>query len=348
MIDFTQKRHPPPLVRDILDIIERVIHHIVEDAHIPTLFALLEIQRAMENSRATSLEFQDLPERIRCEITNNAFLLALGHRGDRPRDEVRELLRYFRCIGESTAPGVCELIVNLKDAAMHKDACDTLLAVSLEGARSVVDRLDLDNPQHAMDAVYLLSQTAPATIPPIVGKLLASPDAQVRSRVVQYLADAGNDQAASMLVTLLESPDASDRITALTAIESFKHPLIVKEVTTLCFERDTATKDPEELEHLFRAAGKLAGESVLPQVKQMTKKHGWLPLGKGRVRQDKLLAITALRNIPGRESVKILTELSSDSDSLVKTKALYVLKQLDGNEQTRPGNWDRVPSETTG
>jgi hypothetical protein len=345
MVDFTQKRHPPSMVRDILDIIERLVHYIAEEAHVPTLFALLDIQNTMENSRATSLEFQDLPKRIEYEITNGAFLLSLGHQANRPRDDVRELLRYFQRVGETAVPGVCELIANLKDASMHKEACDTLLAISRDDVMSIVNRLNLDSPQQALDAVYLLSRSATGKASPIVSKLLVSPDVQVRGRAIEYLAQLANDEAASLLVKLLDDHDAGNRVMTLAAVETFKHPLIVEKVTDLCFASDTTAKNIDELERLFRTAGKLAGEGILVQVKQMIKKHGWLSLSKNRDKQNKLLAITALKNIPGKETIDVLDELSGDGDALVRTKALYVLKQLRDNERVRPETREPVVSE---
>ena len=79
----------------------------------------------------------------------------------------------------------------------------------------------------------------------------------------------------------------------------------------------------------------------------MTKKHGWLSLSKNRIKQNKLLSITALRNIPGRESYDMLSELSRDGDTLVKTKALYVLKQMEKNKPTSAEDRDSVLSGKT-
>jgi HEAT repeat protein len=65
----------------------------------------------------------------------------------------------------------------------------------------------------------------------------------------------------------------------------------------------------------------------------MTRKKAWLPFGKARGKHDKLLAITALRHIPGNEASNLLVELANDGDHLVRTKALYVLKQRDALER---------------
>ena len=51
-------------------------------------------------------------------------------------------------------------------------------------------------------------------------------------------------------------------------------------------------------------------------------------MGKGRGKEDKLLVITALRHIPGSKSLELLRGLADDRDSLVKSKASYVIKRF--------------------
>jgi hypothetical protein len=167
---------------------------------------------------------------------------------------------------------------------------------------------------------------------------MCSPDVQVREQVVEYLARVGNDDAAQLLAKLLEDGDANVRVKTLVSVEEFRHPLIINRVTALCFAEKHAEKSADELEHMFRAVGKLAGENVLAQVTHMIKTKSWLPFGNARDKQSKLLAITALRHIGGRESMNVLTKLAGGGDSLVRNKALYVLKQLGAPGGVRDGN----------
>jgi hypothetical protein len=79
---------------------------------------------------------------------------------------------------------------------------------------------------------------------------------------------------------------------------------------------------------MFRALGKVAGIAALPRLRQMVEKKHYLGTGKARSKRDKLCAITALRYVPGPESRAMLERLCHDSDTLVKTKAAHVLKQV--------------------
>jgi hypothetical protein len=292
----------------------------------------------MVRDPAIAPDFQFLPAHFDHELTNSAFLLSLGKKASRSRDDVHDVLQYFRMVGKDAVPGVHELLAGLEDPSMHDEACDTLVEIAGDDIMRVINELNLDNPNEARDAVYLLHHCATSEVHPVAGKLACSPDVQVRERVIDYLARIGNDEAARLLSGLLEDGDMNVRVKTLAAVEEFRHPLIIDKVTALCFAEDRGAKSGDELEHLFRAVGKLAGEKVLPQIKNMIKTRSWLPFGNARGKQNKLLAITSLRHIGGLESMSMLTKFAADGDSLVRNKALYVSKQLGATGAACSGN----------
>lgn len=329
MLDFAQMRCAPPVVRDISDIIDRLVRYTVEEAHVPTLVALLDMQRKTCCDRPFASEFQSLPSRIEHEFTNSAYVLSLGRTKGRSAQDAREVLGYFRMIGENAAPGVCELLATSKDASIHKDACDTLIDIANKEVPRIVNDLNLDNLYEAKDAVYLLQRSATKEVHPVTRKLMSLTDPQVREQVVEYLLGVRNDEAATLLCALLEDGDPGIRTKTFAAVEEFHHPQVTGKVLKACFTDENAPRSPDELERMFRAAGKLGGRGALGSIRQMLGKGSWFRLGKGRGKQNKLLAITALRYIPGPEALELLGELAEDGDSLVRTKALYALKHLD-------------------
>jgi hypothetical protein len=326
MLDFAELRSAPPVVRDIDDIISRLVRFIVEEAHLPTLVALLDNQRTICRNRLFAVDFQSLPSRIEHELTNSAFLLSLGKTKGRTPQDAHEALNYFRLVGEKAVPGVCELLTALKDPILHKSACDCLIDIAAKDLPRIVNDLNLDNPYEARDALYLLRRAANKEIHPVALKLIVSTDLSVREQVIEYLAGVANDEAAILLCRLLDDDDPGIRTKTFAAIEEFRHPAVIEKVLAACFADDIASKGADELERMFRAAGKLGRERTVASVRQMLGKGSWFRLGKGRGRQNKLLAVTALRHIPGPEALESLRELAQDGDSLVRTKAVYALK----------------------
>jgi hypothetical protein len=328
MFDFTQSQLTPAESRTILEIMERLLRFSVEDPQVPTLIALLDIQKQMVDNRAIAGDFRSLTRRIREDLTNREFLVSLGTLANRAPDEGREVLRYFRHVGRSAVPGVCALLAHSNDPTLNEEACGALAAISGSDISRVVHELNLENPHEAKAALYILERAPAPEAFPALKKLACSPDSGVREHVAESLAQIGNDEAAQLLTALLEDKEAAVRLKALDAAEKFKSPQVADKLIALCFSASRTNTRTEELDRMFRALGLLAGEKGLAPLKHFIQKKAFLSLNKTRERQNKLLAITALKHIPGMESLNTLKELARDGDNLVRTKAHCVLKQL--------------------
>lgn len=330
MLDFTRANNPAPVAGDVLDIIHRLVRSIAEEGDVPTLIELLKIQQTLATDPALGPRFESLPQRIKRELTNTAFLLALGKKVGRSGKGAREILEYFQSIGTNAVPAMREILASSSDAAIHAKTCDAIVSVARDYIESVVDDLRPDNLLEAQDAVYMLRQCITREVPSVLRKYLSHPDARVRGGVVEYLAEIGTDEAAALLCTLLADADAGVRIRTIAAVENLPHPSIVAAVTSMCFDQDSTSRSMEELQRLFRAVGKLAGADVLPRILRMAGARSLFSMG-GRARQDKLLAISALRYIRAPEARAALEKLAGDGNDLVKNVALHALKAHDGN-----------------
>jgi hypothetical protein len=287
MLEFTRTRCTPPVTRDINDTIERLVHSIRDEGHVPTLTATLELVGALD---APSLDagFVAIPDRVEAELTDSVYLLSLA-RGLRTGNSAQDLLRYLSLAGENAVPGLCELLARSSDEAVHEKGCDILHSVAGDGLLAIVDKLDIENPLLATDAVRLLARSAPPMMPPVVQRILASREPAVRRCAIDYLVHAATDEAARLLCGLFKDEQQGVRIRAFMSLERFQHPLIVDELTALCFADQTILKTSDELESLFRALGKVAGVAVLPRLRQAVEKKHLLPSGKaGTARQAPL------------------------------------------------------------
>jgi hypothetical protein len=294
MFDFMRARSAPPVVRDITDTVERLVHYIRDEGHVTTLIATLEL----------------------------------------PGD----ILRYLHIVGEKSVPALCELMARSTDPSLHEKGCATLIDVAGADILRIIETLDVSNPYLAQDVVDLMSRSSLKEIPPVIDRMIASSDPNIRRCVVGCLVHVASEAAAERLTALLKDGNQSVRVKTTELIVTFPHPVIIAEVTAICFSEEAVFKPADELERLFRALGKLAGESALPQIRNAIERKYYLPSGKSRSKRDKLLAVTALRYIPGQHARGLLDKLSTDADNLVRTKALHMLKQL-GTSGTPSGEW---------
>jgi HEAT repeat protein len=329
MLDFTRTDNPAPIALDVLEIINRLIRSIAEEADIPTLRALLETQRTMASAGEPAAGFESLPQRIRHELTNTEFLIGLGKRVDRSSEYAREIMGYFRSVGNNAVPALREILSTSNDSSIHAEACEALLSIARDYIMPIIEDLKPDNPLEALDAIYLLRRSATGEVPAFIERFVSSPEPRVRVGAAEYLAEIGTDDAAELLCGLLADQDKDVRLGSLAAAEKLRNPCIVAKVTAICFEEDLSAKEIDELERLFRTAGKLGGTDILPRLKRMATSRGLFPTRGGRARQNKLLAITALRFIQGQESHEMLEKLAGDGDKLVRSKAQHALNQHD-------------------
>jgi hypothetical protein len=325
MLDFTRMACPPPVIRDVTDTIERLIYYIRDEGHVATLTATLEIEKEL---RATPLQapFSPLPSRIHAELTDSEYLVALA-RGSREANTPFDLLRYFALSGARADVAVWELLSRHGDEAVHEQGCALLLAMDGLDVAASTATVDVENQRLARDVVRLLGSVPSPAITPTVHRMLAAADPQVRRCVVELLAKIPGNESAGLLGKLLRDDNAAVRQRAWIAAASVSNATLAADVEALCFAESAALRSPEELELMFRALGRLCGFSVLPKLRAMVEKKQFFTMQKQRVRREKLLAITALRFVPGTDAQHLLDALSADGDTLVRTKAAHAIKQ---------------------
>ncbi|HEX6789734.1 MAG TPA: HEAT repeat domain-containing protein, partial [Candidatus Krumholzibacteria bacterium] len=347
VLEFTAMRLTPPVIRDVNDTIERLVHYIRDEGNIATLTTTLEIVAGIEPD-ALEAGFAALPDRIEVELTNPDYLVSLA-RGLRAGNDPHEVLRYLALAGDGATAALCDLLARSTDETIHERACDILHGCAGAALPGIVETFDTENAWLAADAVRLLLRTTPTTIPPVIQRILGSQDPEIRRCAIDYLARLATDESAQRLCALFNDPSLAVRVRAFSSVGQFAHPAIKTTLTTMCFADDAVQRAPDELEHMFRALGKGAGIEALPPIRQVIGKKHYLPAGKARSKRDKLLVITALKYIPGDESRALLESLSRDADQLVKTKALHVLKQRQagsGSDVDYPAAPTRTPGGT--
>lgn len=325
MFDFTRVACSPPVIRDVTDIIERIVHYIRDEGHVATLTATLELATQM---RAASLQapFAPLPARIHAELAAPEYLTTLA-RGSREANTPFDLLDYFGATGSNAVAAIWELLARHADDALHERGCALLLSMPDAGLWSSIESVNIENPRLARDVVFLLTSSMSSTVTPVVHRMLASTDPHIRRCTVDLLVKIPGDETAQLLCKLLcdESPVVRQR--AWIAAATRPDRLIATEVEKLCFAESAWSRSSDEHELMFRALGRLCGFAVLPRLQAMVEKKQLFSMQKARFKREKLLAITALRYIPGPDAQRILDALNADGDALVRTKAAHATKQ---------------------
>jgi HEAT repeat protein len=219
------------------------------------------------------------------------------------------------------------LLSRQTDDGIHEKGCALLISIPGLDMRAITDSIDVDNPRLARDVTYLLGRSQNPVVTPVVNRMLASTDPQVRRCVLDLLVKIPGDEAAGLMVRLLHDDNHGVRQRAWSAAGNIPSAPLAAEVEALCFAESASSRTPEELELMFRALGRVCGVAVLPRLRTMVERKHLFSAQKSRLRREKLLAIAALRYIPGAEAQRLLDTLGADGDTLVRTKAAHATKQ---------------------
>ena len=272
--------------------------------------------------------------------------------------DAKDVFAYYRTVGRRAVPTVCALLEHVEQTSLHTEACDVLVAIAPDEIPEILQKLDMDKPRVARDVVYLIRSLEIDQIPDVVSQLMYYPDDHVREEVIAYLVSVGSDDAAILLVKLIDDADKRIRVRTLAAVENLRNPIITNKVITTAFDKESEVKGFDERDRLFKTLGRLAGAEIIPRIKTMMGKKNLIRkvmskkkilgdmigdknlfgLGKGHDKERKLLAISALENIADPEVVGIMEELASDSNRVVSSRAKRSLKSLEAKLGSSTGD----------
>lgn len=152
--------------------------------------------------------------------------------------------------------------------------------------------------------------------PALLAEGLGSPDAAVRKRAAQSLAELPGEAAIALLRTALTHPDVEVRRCAAPALGARG---VAEAVPTLIDMVVDATRDVDAADALGALAGRPAlAERIAGALVDRLADGAAAPAVRRRVAQ-------ALADIPGDTASRALDELSRDEDRAVALTAAYIL-----------------------
>jgi hypothetical protein len=317
----------PMMLESVECLIQRTAVFAFEEANARTLTGVLSLLETDPKEQSQPERIAALLSRLRGRLTDQAFLRSLA-RTYFSSEELLGVLRYYRVVGPASVPVIRDLLHELKQPVVHREACDALLVLAGEEIPELIDSLDIDNALVAKDVVYLLRAVAIDQIPPVARELVHYPDLKVREAMLELLAGSNDDGAGPLVTSMLDDEAKGIRMRAMQVLSDRVVTNAASKLLTLCFGEDRPDRDMEERESLFATTGQLAGVRVVEPLQRLLKKKAWRPFGKQTSPELKRLAITALERSCCEQARPLLLELSADNDQAVKSRAEEALKML--------------------
>jgi len=340
-LDFTLIVDNPSAVRDVMNIVECLADFIISELRGPSLTATLKAVRNFSSESPLPDNVRAFFERLERKLTNPSVLLSLGEAAGNSEEEIDDAFVYFELAGAKAVPSICKLLEEHADPKLHKTARRTLIRIAGGSLTEIIGQLNIDKPQIARDVIKLVKAADPKDIPHVIKELRYYPDDHVRYEVIQFLAGFGNDEAASLLVTLLDDADKKIRINTLFSIANIEAQIVRDKIEEMAFSKELDQREVDEQAEIFRALGRVSGTDVVPRLQRMIGKRTLFGFRKRHNRAGKLLAIEALEQIDGSEASKLLEDLAKDSGDSISKKAQEILLAHEGR---RKGSEERCES----
>jgi HEAT repeat protein len=324
-LDFTLIQDNPSAQRDVTNIVERLVDCLVAELRGPVLAVLLSHVRKFAARTDLPPNVREFVSGIEKRLVDPSVLVSIGETAGGSEEEMEAAFSFFEAVGAGAVPTIRKLMEENSDPKIHLRSRGALVKVAGAGLPDVIAGLNIDKPQVARDVIALCKAARFGEIPQVIRELIYYPDDHVRREAIHFLAGFGTREALEMLVKLLDDADKGVRLQALAVVSGVDAPVVRERVIEIAFGKEFAEREFDEQIEIFKALGRIAGESAVPKLKQTVGKKTFLGIGKRHKQENKLLAIEALEQINKPVAKKMLGDLAKDPDDAVRSRASAAL-----------------------
>ena len=315
---FTLLQDNPSAVRDVIGIVERIVEYAVDECVPTTVTRLIRILGRFREENRLPDNVAEFCDRLESMLTDNRLVDKLGDMMGRG-EEVGEILEYFRLIGERATDPLLRILHHVEGRKLHRDICDALIEVAGGDIPHMLDRMDIDNPGIASDAVYIAGQMNPPQLTARIQELLYYPDRKVKEEVIALISRTGDPNTVELLLGAIADEDKNVRCRAMEAAADTGDDRVCERLEEVAFGKELPDFDGDEQEVLFRALGHVGSERTVTELTRFVEKKSFRNLGRSR--ENKFLAIRALESMRFASALLMLDKLAEDSNNLVSSRA---------------------------
>lgn len=333
---FTLLQDNPSAVRDVSGILERMVDYIVtdRDAH-----ALGRSLRLIRDFRASQSDLGDgveaLCAKLERKMTDPSLVRSFEEQLDLWAPGTEDVLAYFAAVGPPVIEPLLKILHRVEGGRLHREICNVLIQTAGDEIERVLDKMDIDNPKVAADAVLIAGKIGVKRLTPRIQELLYYPDRKVKEDMIALVGAMDDPGVPELLMGAISDSDKAIRCKAMQVGAARGFPQVVRHLNALAFGKDLYDKAPDEQETIFKALGVVGDAVTVEHLRKFVEKHHFMKLA--RKRDNKALAIRALEYIQEPSAVDLLQKLSRDSNETVRTRAVRALGALRSRMST-PGD----------
>ncbi len=274
----------------------------------------------LTEEQATALD--QLPARLSEPVAFGHLLTALDKGSTNVSDE--ELERLFGGLRPEVFETALEWLPQLVTERIKALLEDALIKITIANSKVLIDALESRSREVAHVAVGFAKTLAlPEVVPPL-GRLLRSPDKDLRAEVVDVLEAIGTSEAMQELEKAVDDPNRAIRLAAIRTLMGHGHDGVVPRIKAKVTDKEFRSTDLTEKKALLEAYGVLAGSPGVAVLAPML-----LPRGFLRRKEDpqvRACAAMGLGKIGTPEAAAVLRRVAGDKDALVRNAVNQALR----------------------
>ncbi len=315
-------------VRDVVAVVERLIEYALHEKSPATLERVVRLVKEFRAREDLTPPVRQFCDKELSRLADPAVVASFldGSAGDAGTDAG---VAYATAVGRPALDALVHTLHRAEGPVLHKRICDAILAIVGESPQEVmdlIDRLDVDHPEEAIDAVYLAKALKVKALTPRLRELVFYPDARVKLEMLGMVAGDDDADATQLLLQSLNDLDKRVRIRVLEALATRNEPKVREKLSELAFGKDLAERGSDEQEAIFKTLGSVGDSHTVDQLRALLEKRKLINLGKGN--DSKLLAIKALERVRDRSALDVLARMCEDSSEAVRLRAVRAKEHL--------------------
>ena len=274
----------------------------------------------LTEEQATALD--QLPARLSEPAAFGHLLTALDKGSTNVSDQ--ELERLFGGLRPEVFETGLEWLPQLATERIKGLLEDALIKIAIADSKVLTDALESRSREVAHVAVGFAKTLAlPEVVLPL-GRLLQSPDKDLRAEVVVVLEVIGTSEAMQELEKAVDDPNRAIRLAAIRTLVGHSHAGVVPRIKAKVTDKEFRSIDLTEKKALLEAYGVLAGSPGVEVLALML-----LPRGFMRRKEDpqvRACAAMGLGKIGTPEAAAVLRLVAGDKDALVRNAVNQALR----------------------
>ncbi len=219
---------------------------------------------------AASGAFQAATDQIIRDIGRHQFVSRLGPvLTAHPEIDLGALTSFLARLGSSSAPGICDLLSEINEMKIRRALCEALAISCKNDVDILIARLSDPRWFVVRNILYVLGRIAHQGVERALGGALCHNDARVRSEAARALRGIDTATSRAYLNSALRDPDKTVRVLVAQLIAKKGDERAARVIWTVIESPEFASREADERTSFFEALGHTGSDTLVPRLEQL-------------------------------------------------------------------------------